>query len=59
MGEPLLGWPKGGRGRLVEVAPQQRFNFPFFSTIIVNNYYYFRTLILIEGGHLMEVQLNL
>ena len=27
---------KGGRDRLIEVATQQRFNFPFFSTI--NNY---------------------
>ena len=33
MGELLLGRPKGVRGRLLEVAVQQRFNFLFFSAI--------------------------
>ena len=30
----LLERQKGGRDRLIEVAAQSRFTFPFFSTII-------------------------
>ena len=34
MGVLSLEQQKGGRDRLIEVAAQSRFNFPFFSTII-------------------------
>ena len=34
MGKLSLEQQKGGRDRLIEVAAQQRFHSPFFSTII-------------------------
>ena len=34
MGKLSLELQKGGSDRLIEVAAQKRFNFPFFTTII-------------------------
>ena len=55
MGRPLLGWRKGGRGRLIEVAVKLRFYLQYYTE---NTFGTLITGCLIGDGRLMGGRLK-